>query len=325
MRLLIIKPSSLGDIICSLPVAQSIRDQLPSAEISWVVKSRFADIVRRCPTINGEIIEFQHAPGFREVLAIAHVMQTLRKRHYDAVLDFQGLLRSGLMTWAANAPLKIGIADAREGSRFTCNHIAPLPLAGKNSHAISKLLQFLPPLGLQPRLHSPVIMHGDSPDSLDHRLNRQRLVVMIPNSRGAHKEWRGFRELTCDLLNADPHCTVVWDSHLPWENPPLADTDRFVNLTRRSSLPQLIELLRRADLVVANDSGPLHMAAALGRPTLALFGPTSPERFGAFPPEEPRNRFLQAPAGDLSRLTVETVLRAALEMLPAMQTQRAAA
>jgi len=325
MRLLIIKPSSLGDIICSLPVAQSIRDQLPSAEISWVVKSRFADIVRRCPTINGEIIEFQHAPGFRGVLAIARVMQTLRKRHYDAVLDFQGLLRSGLMTWAANAPLKIGIADAREGSRFACNHIAPLPPADKNSHAISKLLQFLPPLGLQPQLHSPVIMHGDSPDSLDHRLTRPRLVVMIPNSRGAHKEWRGFRELTCDLLSADPHCTVVWDSHLPWETPPLADTDRFVNLTRRSSLPQLIELLRRADLVIANDSGPLHMAAALGKPTLALFGPTSPARFGAFPPEEPRNRCLQAPAGDLNRLTVETVLHAALEMLPALHTQRAAA
>ena len=127
MRLLIIKPSSLGDIICSLPVAQSIRDQLPDAQISWVVKSRFADIVRRCPTVNGEIIEFQHAPGLRGLLAIASVMKTLRSRHYDAVLDFQGLLRSGLMTWAANAPLKVGIADAREGSRFACSHIAPLP------------------------------------------------------------------------------------------------------------------------------------------------------------------------------------------------------
>ena len=325
MRLLIIKPSSLGDIICSLPVAQSIRDQLPSAEISWVVKSRFADIVRRCPTINGEIIEFQHAPGVRGILAIARVMQTLRKRHYDAVLDFQGLLRSGLMTWAAHAPVKIGIADAREGSRLACTHIAPLPPNGKESHAIAKLLQFLPAIGLQPRLLSPVIMQGDSPDALDHRLTRQRLVVMIPNSRGAHKEWRGFRELTADLLNADPQCTVVWDSHLPWETPPLKHTDRFINLTRRSSLPQLIELLRRAELVIANDSGPLHMAAALGKPTLALFGPTSPTRFGAFPPEEPRNRCLQAPDGDLTRLPVETVLHAALDMLPPLNSLRAAA
>ncbi|HCP12133.1 MAG TPA: hypothetical protein DIT89_07340 [Planctomycetaceae bacterium] len=325
MRLLIIKPSSLGDIICSLPVAQSIRDQLPDAQISWVVKSRFADIVRRCPTVNGEIIEFQHAPGLRGLLAIARVMKTLRSRHYDAVLDFQGLLRSGLMTWAANAPLKVGIADAREGSRFACSHIAPLPPTGKNSHAIRKLLQFLPAIGLQPRLYSPVVMNGDSPDALDHRLQRPRLVVMIPNSRGAHKEWRGFRELTCDLLQADPHCTVVWDSHLPWDSPELRDRDRFVNLTRRSSLPQLIELLRRADLVIANDSGPLHMAAALGRPTLALFGPTSPDRFGAFPPEEPRNRFLEAPDGDLTRLPVSTVLQAALEMLNPAHSQRIAA
>lgn len=65
MRVLIIKPSSLGDIICSLPVAQSIRDQVPGAEISWVVKSRFADIVRRCPTVNGEVLEFEHVAGWR--------------------------------------------------------------------------------------------------------------------------------------------------------------------------------------------------------------------------------------------------------------------
>jgi ADP-heptose:LPS heptosyltransferase len=289
------------------------------------VKSRFADIVRRCPTVNGEIIEFQHAPGLRGLLAIARVMKTLRARHYDAVLDFQGLLRSGLMTWAANAPLKVGIADAREGSRLACSHIAPLPPTGKNSHAVRKLLQFLPAIGLQPRLFSPVVMNGDSPDTLDHRLQRPRLVVMIPNSRGPHKEWRGFRELTCELLRADPHCTVVWDSHLPWDSPELRDPDRFVNLTRRSSLPQLIELLRRADLVIANDSGPLHMAAALGRPTLALFGPTSPDRFGAFPPEEPRNRFLEAPDGDLTRLPVSTVLQAALEMLNPAHSQRIAA
>lgn len=325
MRVLIIKPSSLGDIICSLPVAQSIRDQVPGAEISWVVKSRFADIVRRCPTVNGEVLEFEHAAGWRGVLAIGKVMRQLRQRQYDAVLDFQGLLRSGLMTSAARSPLKVGIAEAREGSRLFYNRIVPLPEAGRNSHAIRKLLQFLPPLGLEPLLRSPVVMHGDPLEQLDMRLSRRRMVVMIPNSRGAHKEWRGFRELTTALLRADSGCTVVWDSHLPWESPEVCDADRFVNLTKRTSLPQLIELLRRADLVIANDSGPLHMAAALGRPTLALFGPTSPERFGAFPPEAPRNRFLVAPDGEMSKLSMERVLEAALSMLTRETTIRAAA
>jgi lipopolysaccharide heptosyltransferase I len=324
MRILIVKPSSLGDIICSLPVAQSIRDQLPEAEISWVVKSRFADVVRRCPTVNGELIEFEHSAGWRGITAIGRVMRTLRQRHFDAVLDFQGLLRSGLMTFAANSPLKVGIAEAREGSRLFYSSIVPLPETGSNSHAIRKLLQFLPAIGLKPELRSPVVMHGDPLDQLDSRLNRSRLVVMIPNSRGAHKEWRGFRELTTALLKADSGCTVVWDSHLPWESPEVCDQDRFLNLTKRTSLLQLIELLRRADLVIANDSGPLHMAAALGRPTLALFGPTSPDRFGAFPPDVPRNRFLLAPEGDLGRLGMETVLDAALAMLPSAQLRNVA-
>ncbi|MEY2727252.1 MAG: hypothetical protein RLZZ458_3119 [Planctomycetota bacterium] len=324
MRILIVKPSSLGDIICALPVAQSIRDQLPEAEISWVVKSRFADVVRRCPTVNGELIEFEHSAGWSGITAIWRVMRRLRERQFDAVLDFQGLLRSGLMTFAANAPFKVGIAEAREGSRLFYNSIVPLPETGRNSHAIRKLLQFLPAIGLKPELRSPIVMQGDSLDQLDQRLNRSRLVVMIPNSRGAHKEWRGFRELTTALLKADSHCTVVWDSHLPWESPEVCDSDRFINLTKRTSLLQLIELLRRADLVIANDSGPLHMAAALGRPTLALFGPTSPDRFGAFPPDVPRNRFLQAPEGDLGQLGMETVLNAALNMLPAAQVLRAA-
>ena len=121
MRILIVKPSSLGDIICALPVAQSIRDQLPEAEISWVVKSRFADVVRRCPTVNGELIEFEHSAGWSGITAIWRVMRRLRERQFDAVLDFQGLLRSGLMTFAANAPFKVGIAEAREGSRLFYN------------------------------------------------------------------------------------------------------------------------------------------------------------------------------------------------------------
>lgn len=167
MRILIVKPSSLGDIICSLPVAQSIRDQLPEAKISWVVKSRFADVVRRCPTVNGELIEFEHSSGWKGITAIGRVMQTLRQRHFDAVLDFQGLLRSGLMTFAANGPLKVGIAEAREGSRLFYSSIVPLPEAGRNSHAIRKLLQFLPAIGLKAELRSPVVMHGDPLDQLD--------------------------------------------------------------------------------------------------------------------------------------------------------------
>lgn len=325
MKILILKPSSLGDIIASLPVAQSIRDQCPDAEISWVVKSRFADIVRRCPTVNGEIIQFEHAAGVKGLIALQKVIRGLRLRRFDAVLDFQGLLRTGLMTWAARAAWKIGSRAAREGSQFSYNRIVPLPVGGAETHAIDKLLQFLPAIGLRPELRSSVEIHGESIDPLDARLSGAAPVVILPNSRGEHKEWRSFPELTTRIVHEIPGTVVVWDSHLRWQDAPVSDPNRLINLTSRTTLLQLVELLRRARLVIANDSGPLHMAAALGRPTLGLFGPTSALRFGPYPPTASRNQVLTAPGGDLKQLTCDVVFRKVSQILASDTEQRNAA
>ena len=325
MRILILKPSSLGDIVCSLPVAQSIREQMPSAEISWVVKTRFSEILKRCSTVNGEILEFQHAPGVKGLMAIRTVMKSLRNRHFDVVLDFQGLLRTGLMTWSVNSPIKVGSVEAREGSRLAYNRVVPLPSNGRESHAIEKLLQFLPAIGLKPELRSPIDIEGDPLAGEAFCASLDGPIVMIPNSRGPHKEWKGFEELTTRLVNQSNCPIVVWDSHIRWNTPPLTHPERFVNLTQRTSLLQLIELIRTACLVVANDSGPLHIAAALGRPTLGIFGPTDPKRFGPFPLNEPRNHVIMAPDGDLSRLSADVVLNSVLAILDSGSEKRFAA
>lgn len=315
MQILILKPSSLGDIICSLPVAQSIREQCPEAVISWVVKKRFAEIVQRCPTVNGEIIVFDHQKGLRGLPRLRQVVNAVGRRSFDAVLDFQGLLRTGLMTWRAKAPLKVGSVFAREGSRWAYNSVVPAPSAGSEAHAIEKLLQFLPAIGMKPELRSPVEIKGDNPDVLDSRLTDAAPIVIVPNSRGAHKEWKYFPQLTARIVEHLPGEVVVWDSHLAWDDPVVSDPSRVINLTSRSSLLQLVELLRRARLVIANDSGPLHIAAALGRPTLGLFGPTPPSRFGPYPSDLARNNVLMAPEGDLSRLTCEAVMDKTSEIL----------
>ena len=242
-------------------------------------------------------------------------MRSLRKRKFDAILDFQGLLRTGLMTWSANSPVKVGSVEGREGSRLVYNSVVALPSGGRYSHAIEKLLQFLPAIGLKPELRSPISIKGDPLEVSGFSPSSTAPIVMIPNSRGPHKEWKGFGELTTRLMSK-PNCpTVVWDSHVRWNDPPLACPKKFVNLTQKTSLLQLIELLRSASLVIANDSGPLHIAAALGRPTLGLFGPTDPRQFGAFPLHESRNQVLQAPDGDLSRLAVDDVLNVVLSIL----------
>jgi heptosyltransferase-1 len=315
MQILIIKPSSLGDIICSLPVAQSIRDQMPDAVISWVVKTRFMEIVERCPTVNGDVIEFDHRRGPAGLRELWKSIQNLRKRRFDAVLDFQGLLRSGLMTYAVDSPLKVGSPDGREASWLACDQIVSLPDGGRDTHAIERLLQFLPAIGLEASLRSPVVIHGDSVDTIDDRLSDAAPIVMVPNSRGVHKEWPGFPELTTALLEARSDVTVAWDSHIAWDDPPTNHSDRFINLTTHTSLLHMVDLLRRARLVIANDSGPLHIAAALGKPTLGLFGPTSAERFGPFPLSEPRNNALSSPDDQMSGLKLETVLESVLAIL----------
>lgn len=312
MHILIIKPSSIGDIIHSLLIAQAIRDQVPTARISWVVRDRFADVVRNCPTVNGEIITFNRTGGWK---AFWETCRQIRQSKYDVVLDFQGLLRTGLMAMTADSPRKIGRSDAKEGSRLFYHETVPLPVGGRKAHAVEVLLQFLPSLNLKreadPRIEfnfprSSVLGGLEIPDAP---------IVMIPNSRGEHKEWPRFGELTQALLAAHPDVSVVWDSHKQWDNPAGVPPERFVNLTSKTTLPEMFGLLSRARLVIANDSGPMHIAAALGVEVLGLFGPTPTQRFGPFPLDRATNHTLSAPNGDLSKLAVSTVLDKVTQIL----------
>ncbi len=322
MQILIIKPSSMGDIIHALPVAQSIRDQIPDAQISWVVKTRFADLIRRCDTVNGRIIEFRHELGLR---GIWQTCRELAQMHFDAVLDFQGLLRSGLMTRAAKAPVKIGPPWSRECSSWFHPQVAEFPADGPQSHVIEMMLQFLPLLGLQPELRSPVTIRGDDPSEADPRLRHCSPIVLFPNSRNEQREWRHFPELTERLAKAFPNETFAWDSHRPWDSPAVPNPERFINLTSKTSLMQLVNLIQNAKLIVSNDSGPIHMAAAFGTPTVGLYGPTRPERTGPYPIDGVRNHALVAPNRDLQQLSVDTVFACVAAKLEALNSIRRAA
>ncbi|MCA9058167.1 MAG: glycosyltransferase family 9 protein, partial [Planctomycetaceae bacterium] len=300
----------------------SIRDQRPDAVISWVVKSRFAEIVQRCPTVNGRIFEFDHARGAR---GLWNTCQELRKSHFDYVLDLQGLLRSGLMTWAARGAVKIGPPFAREGSRWFHQRSVDWPATGRLSHVIEMMLQFLPEMGLEPELRSPIVINGDDPATVDARLHGIRPIVLLPNSRNPEREWPRFPELTRQLIQSCPDAHVVWDSHKPWESPRVSDPGRFINLTSRTSLMQLVELIRNARLVIANDSGPLHMAAALGTPVLGIYAPTLPEQTGPYPLSHPRNNVIVAPHRNLHQLSSDAVLARARQILDRQSAAKAAA
>ena len=135
-----------------------------------------------------------------------------------------------------------------------------------------------------------------------------RPIVMFPDSRRAEKRWPGFHQLTELILREDRTRRVVWagSNFLP-DKGAFFPADRFLNLTGNTSLLSLPALVRRAEWVISNDSGPMHLAAALGVRTLGIFGPTDPRRFGPYPLTAPTNHVMQAPVGDLRLLPAKEV------------------
>ncbi|MEM9227109.1 MAG: glycosyltransferase family 9 protein [Verrucomicrobiota bacterium] len=309
MDILIIKPSSLGDIIHGLAVAQSIKAQCTQARVTWVVRDLFAPLVEAAMCVD-KVIIFERKAGLS---GLSKTIAQLRQQRYDWVLDLQGLARSGWMTFRARADKKAGRRDAREGAALAYGLQPKLPSDGKYSHAQDILLEFLPLLGLEKRIEKPLRFKTDDIEPLPPFT--KGAIVLFPGSRRAEKEWPAFAELTSRLLDTRQDVTIVWAGDQLMSDNPDWPTKRFLNLTGRTALPQLVTLIADSQLCVCNDSGPMHLAAALGKPLLALFGPTPPERFGPWPLDDPQHHVLQAPGGDLKQLTVESVAEKALSQL----------
>ena len=309
-KILVIRPSSLGNVLHALMLTQTIRDHFPEAEIDFLVRDRFAAIVEHCETIDNLII-FNRKGG---PLGFWKLLKDIRKKEYDAVLDVQAQFRTGLMIAAAKSKLKIGRADAREGSGIFCNKIIDLPPI-KEPHQVDLFLQFLPALGKPASLGTAVDFNTPTLDSFEPQLANCAPILLLPHSRGKEKEWPYFRELTYRILEDLPDETVVWDSHIPIPSEDLEGHERFINTTGKTSIPQMISLVRAAAVVVANDTGPMHIAAALAKPTIALFGPTKIETYGAYPLDEPRNCNIQAESRLMEDISVEEVFEALRQRL----------
>lgn len=304
-RVLVIKPSSLGDIIHGLQVVETLRQQIPGVEIDWVARDIFAPLVRSCATVN-RVLEFHRRGGLSPFRTL---IQEIRQTRYDLVLDLQGLARSSVLTLAACGQRKIGRGDGREGSRWLIREKAPLPVGWPQVHAVEILLQFLLPLGLEPKLQGKLRFHLDPtiPTASTPFPVSTNTILLFPDSRRPEKEWPHFAALTALLLENFPEKNVLWLGQGKDAANPAWSPSRFADLQGKTSLPEVAHLIGLAGLVICNDSGPLHIAAATGTPVLGIFGPTDPHRYGPYPLDNPQNHFLQAPNGDLPSLTAQAV------------------
>ena len=310
-RLLIIKPSSMGDIIHGIFVAESIKAQLPGVIIDWVVRSEFAPLIDSASAIDHTLI-FERKSGLGSFIGL---IGKIRQTRYDAVLDMQGLARSGILTFCAKAFRKIGRSDAREGAGLAYREVTSAFPNGSPIHAVKILSEFLEVLGLEPTLPCSINFNASTKPLTMPPCDGFRRVVIFPESRRTEKNWSGYEALTRRLLDSEHDLQVIWCGHEPFKASRAMDSNNFYNLTGETQVDQLPELLNPAACVLSNDSGPMHLAAALARPLVALFGPTDPARFGPFPSDSRLQRVIRRTDGDMATLNVQEVEQALFEVL----------
>ncbi|MGE0480317.1 MAG: lipopolysaccharide heptosyltransferase II [Phycisphaerae bacterium] len=300
-RILIIKPSSLGDIVHALPVLAALRRAYPGAHIAWLAGTAFAPLLTGHPLLN-EVIPFDRG-RFGRMLRSPRIFSDfvrfvagIRRRRFDLIIDLQGLVRSGFLALASGAPRRVGFADARECAWAFYTDPVRCPPAAR--HAVERNLVVGRALGL--RVDTPEFPLAVTDDE---RAAAQRLLTdtagaplasftaVLPGARWSTKLWKPERiAALLDRLHAAgrPRCVLLGASSdrdfaeqiLPHANCPVLD------LVGRTSLRTLVALLDLSAQVVCHDSGPMHIAAALNKPIVAVFGPTDPARCGPWPPDE---------------------------------------
>ena len=277
MQILVIKPSSFGDIVHLFPALALMRKKFPEAELDFVVNPEFASLLDFSPfPVRRKIIfERKKLSSLRFLPELLALRRNLRKVHYDITIDFQGLFRSGYVAHLSRSKVKAGFSGARESSAeiFYNRKIAVSP-----AHAVERyaaLAKELFEIGYE--LEQPDLPVNEKARQSLPELP-EKYIVLLPGTRWESKRFpaeffgsicRKIREKHPDMAfiaagsaGEREHAGTIWDE--------------VINMAGKTSLPQLFELLRRAEAVIGNDSGPLHAAAALKRPVFGFYGPTDP-------------------------------------------------
>ena len=280
MKILIIKPSSLGDVVHALPVLRLLRRAYPDARIDWWLAPSLFPLLQDDPDLD-HLIPFHKRDAFEWLITLVRV----RAGRYDLAIDLQGLARSGAMCWLAGAKRSIGLDLNREGARGFYDETVSRP--SRNAHAVDWYLDVARRLGIpvhddyewMPRTSSAA-------PKLDDPARCE--IALIPGARWDNKRWPAaqFLRLIHLLVEArgNLHFSIYGDAgDRPLAAAIAADLPELVSdKSGATSLPSLVDQLRSATLVVTNDTGPMHIASALGRPVIALFGPTDSRQTGPY-------------------------------------------
>ncbi|MFO7822075.1 MAG: lipopolysaccharide heptosyltransferase II [Lentisphaeria bacterium] len=297
LNILVIKPSSMGDVIHALPAVHLLRHQFPDAHITWVVNDSYAELVERSPDVD-EVVLFRRKRWSKPRYwpELISMMRDLRHKKYDVAIDFQGLLRSSLIALFTGAPKRIGFRHAREGASVFYTEKILLPAninhaLEKNAFLVRSAFNISTPLEMPELVSYPraektaksLLEDGEENGLAD------AVLAVAPVSRWASKTWppEFFAGIIGAVADRSPG-TRIWlvgtqeERSLGEKISELCTSGVVLNLMGQANFGILIELLRKSNVILTNDSGPMHLAAALGVPVVALFGPTAPELTGPY-------------------------------------------
>lgn len=291
-RILLIRPSALGDVLRTVPVVASLKAAFPRATIDWVVQQGFEDAVRAHPAVD-RVVPFARASLGRwwrspkQAKALSRFGRMLRGR-YDLAIDMQGLGRSGLMLFATGAPRRIGFRNARELAFLGANERYEVD---RELHAVTRMLTLLERAGIEPIEDMRLVVPNNS-DAAWQRVRKAMdlpsgYVAFAPTSRWQSKAWPAdhWRALATAVLGKGvEHVVLLGAPHERAELAAIASVlpAKIAVLAGEATVGVSMAAVRDARALVANDSAMLHAAAGFDTPLVGLFGPTDPLVSGPF-------------------------------------------
>ena len=325
-KILLIKLSAVGDVVHTIPVLHRLRRRYPDAQIDWLVTPPIAELLRHHPAITN-VIEFareEWSSPWRPTPFVnyARLAARLRATGYDLVVDMHGQFRTALLTLATGAPVRVGFdrprpevwsasdrefpelarkhawQGAREGSWLAYTHHIKVPTL--DVHAVDRYLNVGPILGLEEGAADfsfPIPAAASARiDQLlrGHAIANAQLLTLAPGTVWETKHWGSgkFADVARHFMQKGFSATLIGSQRERAVCDEVAQlAPGAVNFAGETSLSELAALIRRSAICVTNDSGPMHLAVALGRPVVSIFGPTDPIWIG---PYRRKNAVLQA-------------------------------
>ena len=273
---LVVKPSSLGDVVHALPAVRLLKQRWPDWRIRWLINPEFAPLLEGNSDIDGVVVfprgQFRGLAGLGRFVRWLSGMR--RTGAVELALDFQGLLRSGLVSWASGARWSVGMSDSREGARWFHDEVVAVR---KDEHAVERCLAVARAFDADGDVEFP-LPAGSAPQGAGLEMMRNRgFVVLHPFSRGKGKSLTVRQaEVFCREMAGEP---VVVAGRLEGGEA-LRFPENAINLLNRTTLGELMWLLRNASFTVSVDSGPMHMAAAVSGAVLGIHTWSDPRKVG---------------------------------------------